>query len=75
MSSTEESERLKTLAALVSESLSELPPGGVGVGFSGGPDSLALAILLAEARGEREVVLLHVEHRLRGGEAAALEMA
>ncbi|MFP4534097.1 MAG: tRNA lysidine(34) synthetase TilS [Spirochaetaceae bacterium] len=75
MSSTEESERVRTLAAQVSESLSELPAGGVGVGFSGGPDSLALAILLAEARGEREVVLLHIEHRLRGPEAAALEMA
>ena len=77
MNSTDDSETPGTLIAEVEKALSGLPEGPVGVAFSGGPDSLALSILVhaARQRSGGEVVLLHVEHNLRGPEAAAEEKA
>lgn len=44
-------------------------PGRLGLAVSGGSDSVALAVLLSEARPGRDVVILNVDHRLRAGSA------
>jgi tRNA(Ile)-lysidine synthetase-like protein len=53
-----------------------VPPDRIVVGFSGGPDSLALAILLVgiQRAMPSSIYLLHVDHRIRpgSGEDAAL---
>ncbi|MFO0842150.1 MAG: tRNA lysidine(34) synthetase TilS [Gemmataceae bacterium] len=47
------------------------PPPGLVVAVSGGPDSVALACALLEARpGETPLVLAHLNHQLRGGDSA-----
>jgi tRNA(Ile)-lysidine synthase len=81
MSSTDESRNYHRYRTLVRRSLSSLPPGPLGLSFSGGPDSLALALLLSDRRGAparerpngREIFLLNVEHSLRGRKAAEAE--
>ncbi len=46
---------------------SSLPSGPLVVGFSGGPDSLALLLVLRQVRAvlDRDLLALHVDHRLR----------
>jgi tRNA(Ile)-lysidine synthetase-like protein len=53
------------------------PPTGLVVGFSGGNDSLALALLLARRRWQRllPVRLVHVDHGLRPESAAQADEA
>jgi tRNA(Ile)-lysidine synthetase-like protein len=53
------------------------PPARILVGFSGGSDSLALSILLAGTRPvlEVEIVLVHVDHRMRPESGADAEAA
>ena len=54
------------LVAEVAATLGHLPAGtGVCVALSGGPDSTALAYLVAEARPDLVVTLVHVRHGLR----------
>lgn len=45
--------------------LSLIPCGKVAVGVSGGADSLALVVLLAELLGNKRIVALTVDHKLR----------
>lgn len=79
MSSTGDSSAHGRYHTLLDEALGELPRGPLGLAFSGGPDSLALAILLFQWRNSvgkgprRELFLLNVEHNLRGPEAAEAE--
>ncbi len=44
-----------------------LPAGPLVVGFSGGPDSLALLLILGQIRSllDRDLLAIHVDHRLR----------
>ncbi len=54
------------------------PKGPLVVGFSGGPDSLALLLVLSQLRQDisRDLIALHVDHRLRANsdrDAAAAE--
>lgn len=58
------------MAVAVRRWLAAAPAGAVGVACSGGVDSMALADATLAARGEREVVLLHVDHGLTPGSAA-----
>ncbi len=44
--------------------LAAAPAGPIGVACSGGVDSMALAAAVIAARGQREVVVLHVDHGL-----------
>ena len=56
----------------------DLPPGAtVAVGFSGGPDSLALAALLGRiaSRADIRPALIHVDHGLRSSSASEQERA
>ena len=54
--------------------LAGLPPAGLVVAVSGGPDSVALARALAELRGPgSQLVLAHLNHQLRGAESDADE--
>jgi tRNA(Ile)-lysidine synthase len=56
----------ETIVAAVAAALAELPDGAaVVVACSGGPDSTALAYLVAEARPDLALVLGHVRHGLR----------
>jgi tRNA(Ile)-lysidine synthase len=56
----------EAIVATVRAALAELPPGApVVVACSGGPDSTALAHLVAEARPDLALVLGHVRHGLR----------
>jgi tRNA(Ile)-lysidine synthase len=57
--------------------LERLPPGPLLVAFSGGPDSLALAAILARLRPwlARPVVAVHVDHGLRPGSVTEAERA
>lgn len=59
-----------TLPDGIDWALIDAQPGRLGVAVSGGGDSVALAVLLREARPDREVVLLTVDHGLRPGAAA-----
>ena len=54
-----------------------LPAGPLVVGFSGGPDSLALLVLLSQVRSlvKRDLVAMHVDHRLRPDSRAEAEQA
>lgn len=70
MSSTKRSDPVQTASERLASLLSRLPPGPVAVAFSGGADSLALALLAGQLR-QRRVELYTVEHNLRGPEAAA----
>ena len=58
------------IAAAVRAALDEIGAGAIGVACSGGADSMALAHAVIAARGAREVVVVHVDHGLRGESAA-----
>lgn len=72
MSSTAEGNSPKSAERRIAELLAPLPPGPVALAFSGGPDSLALALLAGRAT-ERQLLLCNVEHNLRGPLEAAAE--
>ncbi|MFW6329525.1 MAG: tRNA(Ile)-lysidine synthetase, partial [Alkalispirochaetaceae bacterium] len=61
MSSTKRSDPVQTASERLASLLSRLPPGPVAVAFSGGADSLALALLARQLR-QRRVELYTVEH-------------
>src|SRR5262249_28926366 len=46
---------------------------GIVVAVSGGPDSVALLCALSTLRGDRDLVVTHLNHQLRGGESDADE--
>ncbi|MFO7779828.1 MAG: tRNA lysidine(34) synthetase TilS [Nitriliruptoraceae bacterium] len=62
------------LVAEVAHTLAQLPEGAaVVVACSGGPDSTALAFLVAEAREDLRLTLVHVAHGLRDSEVEDAE--
>jgi tRNA(Ile)-lysidine synthase len=65
-----------TVRAAVARALADLPAGArIGVASSGGADSTALADATLATLGADRVVLIHVDHQLRGPDAAARDRA
>ena len=62
---------MRPMSDALAAAVAAVPPGAWAIGVSGGADSVALASLMAALRPDCRIVIVHLDHQLRGEESDA----